>query len=65
MNSQKAFLNQLMRSTLDLLTIIQHQYNTPFGERARFFLLAMALCHTCVPEVDIGFSRNYLSIFFT
>ncbi|CAG8568066.1 4348_t:CDS:1, partial [Acaulospora colombiana] len=26
--------------------------DTPFGERARFFLLAIALCHTCVPEID-------------
>ncbi|CAG8731046.1 2333_t:CDS:2, partial [Acaulospora morrowiae] len=41
-----------IRSTLDLLTIIQHQSNTPFGEKARFFLLAIALCHTCVPEID-------------
>ncbi|CAG8443687.1 9186_t:CDS:2 [Diversispora eburnea] len=41
-----------MRSTLDLLTIIQHQSNTQFGECARFFLLAIALCHTCVPEID-------------
>lgn len=54
MNSQKAISNQKIRSTLDLLSIIKHQYNTPFGERARFFLLAMALCHTCVPEVDLN-----------
>jgi phospholipid-translocating P-type ATPase (flippase) len=53
MNSQKPISNQTIKSTLDLLTIIKHQYNTPFGERARFFLLAMALCHTCVPEVDL------------
>ncbi|CAG8602212.1 5023_t:CDS:2, partial [Paraglomus occultum] len=44
--------SQSIRSTLDLLTIIQHQGHTPFGERAKFFLLAIALCHTCVPEFD-------------
>ncbi|CAB4406884.1 unnamed protein product [Rhizophagus irregularis] len=54
MNSQKVISNQKILSTLDLLTIIKYQYNTPFGERARFFLLAMALCHTCVPEVDLN-----------
>ncbi|GBC10641.1 hypothetical protein RclHR1_00980018 [Rhizophagus clarus] len=53
MNSQKPISKRTIRSTLDLLTIIKHQYNTPFGERARFFLLAMALCHTCVPEIDL------------
>ncbi|KAG9307740.1 hypothetical protein G9A89_023305 [Geosiphon pyriformis] len=41
-----------INSTLDLLTIIQHQSHTPFGQRARWFLLAIALCHTCVPEFD-------------
>ncbi|CAG8515945.1 8749_t:CDS:2 [Funneliformis caledonium] len=53
LNSQKLLSNKSIPSTLDLLTIIRHQFNTPFGERARFFLLAMALCHTCVPEVDL------------
>ncbi|CAI2181192.1 19540_t:CDS:2 [Funneliformis geosporum] len=43
---------QQIKSTLDLLTILQHQNNTPFCEKARFFLLAIALCHTCVPEID-------------
>ncbi|CAG8457910.1 83_t:CDS:2 [Ambispora gerdemannii] len=39
-------------STLDLLTIIQRQSHTSFGQSARWFLLAIALCHTCVPEID-------------
>jgi phospholipid-translocating ATPase len=43
---------QQLKSTLDLLTILQYQSNTPFYEKARFFLLAIALCHTCVPEID-------------
>ncbi|GES94028.1 phospholipid-translocating ATPase [Rhizophagus clarus] len=43
---------QQMKSTLDLLTILQHQTNTPFYEKARFFLLAIVLCHTCVPEIE-------------
>nr|CAG8488293.1 10298_t:CDS:2 [Entrophospora candida] len=41
-----------IRSTLGLLAILQHQPNTAFGKKAKFFLLAIALCHTCVPEID-------------
>ncbi|RIB08829.1 hypothetical protein C2G38_2251772 [Gigaspora rosea] len=41
-----------IHSTMNLLSIIQHKSHTPFGEKARFFLLAIALCHTCVPEID-------------
>ncbi|CAG8682520.1 20705_t:CDS:2, partial [Racocetra persica] len=41
-----------IRSTFDLLSIIQNKSHTSFGEKARFFLLAIALCHTCVPEID-------------
>src|SRR5688572_3814074 len=52
LRSVKSKTGQTMKSTLDLLTILQHQNNTPFYEKAKFFLLAVALCHTCVPEVD-------------
>ncbi|CAB4386591.1 unnamed protein product [Rhizophagus irregularis] len=51
LRSVKGKTVQQMKSTLDLLTILQHQTNTPFYEKARFFLLAIALCHTCVPEI--------------
>lgn len=36
--------------TAALLKYIQHRPHTLFAKRARFFLLSMALCHTCLPE---------------
>ncbi|CAG8614089.1 35811_t:CDS:2, partial [Racocetra persica] len=52
MKSKKVLGSQSIMSTLDLLTLIHYLPNTPFEQRAKFFLLAMSLCHTCVPEVD-------------
>ncbi|KAL9106581.1 MAG: hypothetical protein Q9227_008427 [Pyrenula ochraceoflavens] len=34
----------------DMLEYIHRKPNTLFARRARFFLTAIALCHTCVPE---------------
>ncbi|CAG8518035.1 3567_t:CDS:2 [Acaulospora morrowiae] len=48
----KVLSNLSTKTTMDLLNIIRHQPNTPFGRRARFFLLSIALCHTCVAERD-------------
>ena len=36
--------------TDDLLDLIQRKPNTSFARKARFFLLCIALCHTCLPE---------------
>ncbi|CAG8495949.1 17296_t:CDS:2 [Acaulospora colombiana] len=42
-----------MKTTMDLLNLIRHQPNSSFGRGARFFLLSVALCHTCVTESDM------------
>ncbi|KAI1103499.1 phospholipid-translocating P-type ATPase [Jackrogersella minutella] len=34
-----------------MLSYIQHNPDTPFSQKARQFLLCVALCHTCLPEV--------------
>ncbi|KAA8900188.1 phospholipid P-type ATPase transporter [Sphaerosporella brunnea] len=39
-------------STQDLLEYLQMHPHTLFARKARFFLLSIALCHTCIPEVD-------------
>lgn len=39
-------------STVDLLHYLQNHPHTIFARKARFFLLSIALCHTCLPEID-------------
>ncbi|KAF3910873.1 hypothetical protein ABW20_dc0106810 [Dactylellina cionopaga] len=39
-------------STEDLLTYIQMHPETAYSQRAKMFLLCLALCHTCLPETD-------------
>ncbi|KAL4788281.1 hypothetical protein BJX76DRAFT_316029, partial [Aspergillus varians] len=38
--------------TTDLLKYIQRKPHTVFARKAKMFILAMALCHTCLPEED-------------
>lgn len=38
--------------TEEMLEYIQTRPNTVFAKRVRFFLLSLALCHTCIPECD-------------
>lgn len=38
--------------TQDMLRYIQRRPHTPFSKKARMFLLSLALCHTCLPEVQ-------------
>ncbi|EHY53187.1 putative phospholipid-transporting ATPase DNF3 [Exophiala dermatitidis] len=38
--------------TQELLDYIYRRPNTVFARKVRFFLLSMALCHTCIPEKD-------------
>ena len=47
------------QGTQDLLHYIQHRPHTNFAKKVRFFLLAMALCHTCLPEQNEHGSINY------
>ncbi|KIW21502.1 hypothetical protein PV08_02082 [Exophiala spinifera] len=37
-------------NTQDLLDYIHHRPQTVFARKTRFFLLSLALCHTCIPE---------------
>ncbi|KAE8350815.1 hypothetical protein BDV28DRAFT_31207 [Aspergillus coremiiformis] len=38
--------------TADMLKYIQRKPYTVFARKAKMFILAMALCHTCIPEND-------------
>jgi phospholipid-translocating ATPase len=38
--------------TEDLLRFLQHKPHSIFTKKAKFFLLALSLCHTCIPEVQ-------------
>ena len=38
--------------TEELLKFMQHKPHSVFTKKAKFFLLSLALCHTCVPEVQ-------------
>ncbi|KAI1469901.1 phospholipid-translocating P-type ATPase [Daldinia caldariorum] len=43
--------NSPIPKTETLLSYIQRNPNTNFSKKARHFLLCVALCHTCLPEV--------------
>ncbi|KAJ4289377.1 drs2 neo1 protein [Collariella sp. IMI 366227] len=45
---------QLDLTTADLLEFIRLRPNSGFSKRAIQYILAMALCHTCLPEVKDG-----------
>ncbi|KAI1620105.1 phospholipid-translocating ATPase [Exophiala viscosa] len=45
--------------TQDLLDYIYHRPQTLFARKARFFLLSLALCHTCNPEKGDDGDINY------
>lgn len=50
---------QPVLSTVELLQYIQHKPHTVFARKVRFFLLSMALCHTCFPEQNVGGEVDY------
>jgi phospholipid-translocating ATPase len=43
---------QLEMDTRELIKYIQRRPHTIFAKKARFFLLSIALCHTCLPETN-------------
>jgi phospholipid-translocating ATPase len=45
--------------TQDLLNYIQRRPQTLFARKTKFFLLSLALCHTCFPEKDKDGSITY------
>lgn len=48
--SSRTHRSQPEHGTAQLLQYIQHRPHTIFARRVRFFLLSIALCHTCFPE---------------
>jgi len=45
--------------TADLIQYIQQRPHTLFARKSRFFLLSLALCHTCLPEVKKNGEIDY------
>lgn len=45
--------------TEEMLQYIQRRPHTVFARKVRFFVLALALCHTCVPEKDDEGNVNF------
>ena len=45
--------------TEHLLEYIQRRPNTPFAQKAKWFILCIALCHTCLPEVKEDGETHY------
>lgn len=52
MGPQKIAKSMANRRTTDMLRYIQLKPYTVFARKAKLFLLAIALCHTCIPEED-------------
>ncbi|KAJ5105310.1 hypothetical protein NUU61_002657 [Penicillium alfredii] len=45
--------------TTEMLEFIQRKPYTVFARKAKLFILAMALCHTCIPEEDETGSTSF------
>ncbi|KAI9666833.1 MAG: hypothetical protein M1829_005636 [Trizodia sp. TS-e1964] len=53
------FNSQPEINTSVLIRHLQKNPDTPFSQKARFFLLSLALCHTCLPEVQENGEIDY------
>lgn len=42
-----------LRTSLDLINYIQENPNSLFAQRAKFFILSLALCHSCLPKTHL------------
>ncbi|KAH3904796.1 phospholipid-transporting ATPase [Parastagonospora nodorum] len=47
--------------TQDMLRYVQRKPHTPFSKKARMFLLSLALCHTCLPEVQENGETHFMA----
>jgi phospholipid-translocating ATPase len=47
--------------TQDMLRYIQRKPHTPFSKKARMFLLSLALCHTCLPEIQEDGETHFMA----
>ncbi|EED14974.1 phospholipid-transporting ATPase (DRS2), putative [Talaromyces stipitatus ATCC 10500] len=46
-------------NTTQMLEYIQRKPHTLFARKAKFFILSLALCHTCIPEQDEAGNITY------
>ena len=58
-SSAKDAKSQPQLRTAQLVQYLQRNPNTSFAKRAEFFLLAIALCHTCLPETKANGEIDY------
>lgn len=49
---------QTSKSTLELLQYILAHPNSVYSQKVKFFILSMALCHTCVPDIGESHDSN-------
>jgi phospholipid-translocating ATPase len=47
--------------TQDMLQYMQSKPHTPFSKKARMFLLSLALCHTCLPELQENGETHFMA----
>lgn len=47
--------------TQDMIRYVQQKPYTPFSKKARMFLLSLALCHTCLPEVQENGETHFMA----
>jgi phospholipid-translocating ATPase len=47
--------------TQDMLEYIRRKPHTPFSKKTRMFLLSLALCHTCLPEVQENGETHFMA----
>ncbi len=58
-SSARQIISRPELNTTEMLQYIQHRPHTMFARKVRFFLLSIALCHTCVPEKKEGGGIEY------
>ena len=59
-SAKPAQLSRELR-TQDMLHYIRSKPYTPFSKKARMFLLSLALCHTCLPEVQENGETHFMA----
>jgi phospholipid-translocating ATPase len=60
-SSAKPGLSQRELLSWDMLHYMQRRPHTPFSKKARMFLLCLALCHTCLPEVQEDGKTSFMA----
>lgn len=58
-SSARPYKTQPELRTANFLQYIQRRPHTLFAHKSRLFLLSLALCHTCLPEVKINGEIDY------